>query len=40
MARKLYHMVGAPTFRKFKMMIKQNIIKNFPVTVEDIEIEE
>ena len=35
-ARKLYHMVGAPTFLNLKMMIRQNIIENLSVTVEDI----
>ena len=33
-------MVGAPTFRKLKMMIRQNIIHNCPVMVEDTEISE
>ena len=32
-------MVGALTFINLKMMIRQNIIQNFPVTVEDIVIE-
>ena len=35
-ARKIYHMVGAPIFLTFKMMIRHNIIHNFPVMVEDI----
>ena len=35
MARKLYHMVRAQTL---KMMIRQNIIQNPPVTVDYIEI--
>ena len=35
--RKLYHMVIFPTS---KNLITQNIIQNFPVTVEDIEIME
>ena len=38
MARKLYHIVGAPTLQNLKTMIRQNIIQNFPVTVEEIEI--
>ena len=38
--RKLYHMVGAPTFRNLKIMISQNIIQNLPVTVEDFDISE
>ena len=37
-ARKIYHMLGAPTLRSLKMIIRQNIIKNCSVTVEDIEI--
>ena len=40
MARNIYHMVGALTFINLKMMIRQNIIQNFPVTVEDIEMAE
>ena len=38
--RKLYHMAGAPTLKHLKIMIRQNIIQNFPVTFEYIEIEE
>ena len=34
----MYHVVGAPTLQNLKMMIRQNIIHNFPVTVEDIDI--
>ena len=33
-------MVGALTFINLKMMIRQNIIQNYPVTVEYIEIAE
>ena len=40
MARKIYHMVVAPNVRNLKKMIRQNIIQNCPVTVEDIEIAE
>ena len=39
-AKSLYHMVGAPNKKKFKMMIWQNIIQNCQFTVEDIQIEE
>ena len=39
-ARKLYHMIGEPTLKNLKMMIRQNIIHNFPVMVEDVDIEE
>ena len=40
MARNIYHVVEAPTLINLKMMIRKNIIQNFPVTVEDIEIAE
>ena len=33
-------MLGALTFINLKMMIRKNIIQNFPVTVEDIEMAE
>jgi len=39
-ARELYHCVGAPTWRNFKYMLRQNLLKNCPVTVEDINIAE
>ena len=39
-ARKLYHMVGAPTLKVLNMMIRQIVIQNFPVTVGDIDISE
>ena len=35
-ARKIYHMVGVPTLKFLKMMIRQNIIKYLPVTVEKL----
>ena len=35
-ARNIYHMVVAPTLLNLKMMIRQNIFHNFPVTVEYI----
>ena len=31
-------MVGATTLQNFKMMIRQNIIQYFPVTVEEIDL--
>src|SRR5210317_1230746 len=37
-ARKLYHMVGAPTMENFKLMIKGNMIKNCPITVTDMDV--
>ena len=33
-------MVGPPTVENFKMMLKTNIIKNCPVTIEDVNIAE
>ena len=39
-ARRLYHIVGCPTVENFKHIIRQNIIKNCPVTIEDINIAE
>ena len=35
-AKRLYHKVGAPTVENFKYLIKGNMIKNCPVTLEDI----
>ena len=40
MERKLYHMVGVPTLKSLKIIVSYNIIQNFSVTVEYIEIEE
>ena len=40
MTKKLYHTVGAPTLQNLKTVIRQNIIHNFLVRVEDIEIAE
>jgi hypothetical protein len=37
-ARKLYHIVGTPTMVNFKSILRMNIIKNCPVTVEDVNI--
>ena len=37
-AKRLYHKVGAPTIENFKYLIKGNMIKNCPVTVDDINI--
>ena len=38
--RKLYHNVGCPTVENFKHLIRQNMIKNRPVTAEDFNISE
>ena len=40
MASKFYQMVGVPTLKIFNMIIRQNIIQNFSVTVEGIGIAE
>jgi hypothetical protein len=37
-ARKLYHIVGTLTVEIFKSLLQMNIIKNCPVTVEDLNI--
>ena len=39
-ARNLYHMLGAPSVDNFKKILRQNLIKNCPVTVEHINIAE
>ena len=35
-ARKLMHIVGAPTVDNFKSMLRQNIIVNCPITTQDV----
>jgi hypothetical protein len=37
-ARRLYHIVGTPTMNNFKSLLQMNVIQNFPVTVEDVNI--
>ena len=32
----IYHQLGAPTMENTKMIIFQNLINNYPVTTEDI----
>src|SRR5210317_2332452 len=39
-ARKLYYVLGCPTVQNFKHILRQNIIKNCPVTMEDVNIAE
>ncbi len=39
-ARKLYHIVGCPTIENFKAILRQNIIKNCPVTPADVDLAE
>ena len=36
LARKIYHNVGTPTIKNFKLLIKTNSIKNCPITIDDI----
>ena len=35
-ARALYHIIGTPTVENFKALLKMNVIKNCPVTSEDV----
>jgi hypothetical protein len=39
-ARRLYHIVGCPTVDNFKHILRQNIIKNCPVTPADVNVTE
>ena len=39
-ARDLYHMVGCPTVENLKHILRQKIIKNCPVTIQDVNIAE
>ncbi|MGL4350647.1 MAG: hypothetical protein ACRCT2_08825, partial [Plesiomonas shigelloides] len=39
-ARTFYHSVGCPTTANFKLIIRQNIIKDCPVTVDDVDLAE
>ena len=36
--RKIYHNLGCPTVEKFKHILCQKMIKNFPATAEDVNI--
>ena len=38
--RALYHKVGTPTVENFKGLLRQNLIQNCPVTIEDVIIAE
>ena len=40
LARKLYHIMGAPTVDAFKAMLRGNMIKNCPVTSQDVKLAE
>jgi hypothetical protein len=35
-ARRLHHIFGCPTVENFKHILRQNIIKNCPVTADDV----
>jgi hypothetical protein len=39
-AQELYHIVGTPTIKTFKTLLKMNAIRNCPVTTEDVNIAE
>ena len=39
-ARKLYHMLGAPTIANLKAVLRQNLLRNCPVTTEDVNLAE
>jgi hypothetical protein len=39
-ARQLYHIMGCPTVENLKHILRQNIIKNCPVTAEEVNIAE
>ena len=39
-ARKIYYIVGAPTVENMKMVIRQNLFKNCPVTIQDVNLAE
>ena len=39
-ARKLLHVLGCPTAEKLKLMLKQNLVRNCPVTAEDVNLAE
>ena len=40
LACKLHHDVGTPAVKNFKSLLKANMIKNCPVTIEDVNIAE
>lgn len=39
-ARKLYHILGCPSVENYKHILRQNLIRNCPVTIEDVNIAE
>ena len=38
--RKLYHVIGAPSIKNFKMTLQNNQIRNCPVTEKDVDLAE
>jgi Reverse transcriptase (RNA-dependent DNA polymerase) len=40
LARNIYHAIGTPSLKDFKLIITSNMIKNIPITIEDINIAE
>ena len=39
-ARKLYQIIGIPSIKDFKAIVQGNLIKNCPITIEDINVAE
>ena len=39
-ARKLYHVIGAPSMKNYKAILKSNQIRNCPVTEKDVDLAE
>jgi len=39
-ARKLYHMLGAPTMANMKAVLRQNLLRNCPMTTKDVNLAE
>jgi hypothetical protein len=39
-AHALYYAIGTPSLKDFKMIVQSNVIRNNPVTVEDIDLAE
>jgi Reverse transcriptase (RNA-dependent DNA polymerase) len=40
LARNIYHAIGTPSLKDFKLIITSNMIKNIPITIDDINIAE
>ena len=39
-ARKLYQIIGTPSIKDFKAIVQGNLIKNCPITIDDINLAE